>query len=138
MNRAIPLLVAIAAVGGGLAFFALNMGPAGTGSGSTDDGLAPVTLPTGPEREASSVKPEASPTTLATINTIERTDDPAPGGRSKSWEITPMNSVGQRVDSASVVAVPSEGVRGTKMTATGRTTWPDVPAGRWTLTVSTD
>jgi hypothetical protein len=139
MNRALPLLALTLAVGGGLAFFALKTSPSGPVQDLNEDPIS-MSEEAAPPRD---VAPKATPATeaqLADIGEETRASVVAPGGRARAWEIIPMNAVGQRMDSATVEAVPSEAVgQGIPaLTGSGRTKWEDVPSGIWTLTVTAE
>lgn len=138
MNRAIPLLIATAAIGGGLAFFALKTSPTGPIQDLNDDPIDMSEESSPPVKVASEAP--ASAVNLVDVGEGPRASMVATGGRAKAWEIIPINSVGQRIDTANIKAVPSSEVGNgiPPLEAVGRIKWEDVPSGIWTLTVTAE
>ena len=141
MNRALLLLIATAAVGGGLAFFALQAPAPGPAQGMNE---APIQMsedasPTKPAAPAEA-KSASAAANLADIGDLPRAKVAATGGRAKAWEVIPINSVGQPVASAVIRAVPAPEVgRGIEpLEGVGRIKFEDVPSGTWTLTVTSE
>ncbi|MFT5734760.1 MAG: hypothetical protein ACJAZN_001893 [Planctomycetota bacterium] len=132
MNRALPLIVMVAVLGGGLAFLALKTSPAGP-IPDLSDPAEPIAVPMDSKpRTAKSADTES--TTLAAVGDMERATV-AVGGTARYWEIIPMNARGQRIDEAKVTATPAESLGASALEGSGRTKWTAVPAGRWNLKV---
>ncbi|QDV06412.1 hypothetical protein Poly30_19210 [Planctomycetes bacterium Poly30] len=138
MNRAIPLFVAIAAFGGGLAFLALKTSPEET-IPRLSDPAETIGLPDETTRSEAASEDAPRPTTLATIQDVPRSATTR-GGAARYWEVIPMNALGQRIDSAVVTATPADELEGAAaaLEATGRTRWTSVPAGTWSLKVEVE
>lgn len=128
MNRAVLLLVAAAALAGGLiALVALD--PGAREAGPADPGeapAAPAEVPAAPEAAA-----PQRPAALADV-AQDRKFDPVTGeGPALSWEVIVLNDLGQPLPEASIVATRT----GDELTGTGREKWEAVPSGPWSLTV---
>lgn len=138
MNRALPLLLlAMAVLGGGLAFLAFKSSP-------SDPGQSPgSTLIVGGDTGAAEAAeaPESQGTdtaaALAEVDVARASAGVPTEGTARTWEIIPVNTVGQRVDTAQLTATPSAALqsRAQTMKGNGRTRWTSLPAGAWTLTV---
>jgi len=122
MNRALPLLLLIAAIAGGLGYLALR--PAGPAKGSSDGAARQSS---GDDTvEATPEDVEIAP--VAPIGTTTR------GETALMWDIIPMTQVGQIIRDARITATRE----GRERTGAGRIKWTDAAAGTWDLVVEVE
>lgn len=123
MNRALPFILIAALAAGGLGYLAMH---------SAND---PIALGDDLPAPDLSARAEPEPRTAKPVQ-LEVPTQPAKrkkdiDGVAKSLEIIPMNTLGQVLPEAQIVATHA----GEEFTGTGRTKWEGVPAGEWTLTI---
>lgn len=125
MNRALPFILIAALAAGGLGYFAMQ---------SANDPIDPgKDLPTPSPVAGANVEPRVAEPVQLTLPTqpaprVKRKDT---DGIAKSFEVIPMNALGQLLAEAQIVATQGD----QEWTGTGRTKWEGVPAGEWTVKI---
>ncbi len=122
MNRALPLLLLIAAIAGGLGYMALR--PASPAKDSSDGAARHTTG--GDAVDSTPEDVEIAP--VAPLGSTAR------GETALMWDIIPMTHVGQLVRDARITATRG----GQERTGAGRTKWTDAAAGTWDLVVEAE
>lgn len=125
MNRALPLLLLIAAIAGGLGYMAL--GPAGPTGPAKDS-------PDGPSRQATGDDTAEAPPEGVEIAPVAPLGTTARGETALMWDIIPMTQVGQIIRDARITATRD----GRERTGAGRIKWTDATAGTWDLVVEAE
>ena len=133
MNRALPLLLLIALAVAGLAFIALEPGR-GPGRQTGTEATLVDGDPTTRAAPAGQVPDSSRATGLANVPERDGLELAGGSGPAKSWEIVPLNGVGQLVPNARITATSSSEER----TAMGRIRWQGVPSGPWSVVIESD
>ena len=134
MPKALLLIIFAALLGGGLALLEWQ-------SVDQPDASAPTSGEPASQAvlEEASRKPPASTTAdLVPIASPSPVATASIGGQAKSWQVIPMNQLGQLLHEARVTAVPGEGVEDAALSGAGRTTWRELASGEWTLTIEAE
>ncbi|MEL6430373.1 MAG: hypothetical protein AAFR54_14415 [Planctomycetota bacterium] len=127
MNRSSLLLVALAAVVGGLGFFLLRTPTAP----DTAEETAAEVEPDGPSVAATQ---PAEPTALADVDDTPVVPRAFGDGKVDRWRILPMNNLGQSWAQASIRAEQN----GAVLEETGTATFEDVRSGTWDVSVEVE
>ncbi|MEM9799619.1 MAG: hypothetical protein AAGA20_04780 [Planctomycetota bacterium] len=131
MNRALPFLVLVAAMAGGLVYFALQTGHRRP-SGAPDASESAVE--SAPSRNPEPERPADVNTTALVELPTSRGSAALGDGPVERWEVIPMNSVGQLVPEATMTATQGS----TVLRSQGRTEWTDIASGQWELVIESE